>query len=60
MTASPQVTIQIGVNPGVIYQFVILATNEIGDSESSEIVSYIAAEAPGVPRSIIKDSADAT
>lgn len=60
VTASPQITIQIGINPGVIYQFYILAANSIGDGDASTVVSYIAAGVPGSPRDITKVSADAT
>ena len=60
MVASPQVTITSGINPGVIYQFRVLATNEIGNSNFSDTVSFIAAEVPGTPRSVAKVSADAS
>ena len=60
VVANPQVTIQIGINPGLIYQFVIVAQNDIGDSVMSDVVSYIAAEVPGAPRSVSEVSADAT
>ena len=37
-----------------------MAVNEIGDSDFSAKVSYIAAQAPDTPRSIAKVSADAS
>lgn len=59
-TVSPQVQIQIGINPGVTYQFKVLAVNEIGEGSFSTVSSFIAAEVPGEPRSVAKASADAS